>query len=96
MENIIDLLLGNEVLLIATVCVIVALIFFIIKKMMKLTFYALGILIALLAYLYYTGESVTTLIEPAKETIEKAEEKVEQSKKEAEQIKNKVETELKK
>lgn len=96
MENIIELILSNEIYMLITICVLLAIFFFILKKMVKLIFYALGILIAFLAYVYYAGGSVENVLEPAQQVIEKAEQKVEEQSKDAQEIKKKVEKELKK
>jgi Ca2+/Na+ antiporter len=95
MENVIELILSNEIYLLITIGVIIALVFFVLKKMIKLIIYATIILLAFLAYVYYTGESIDTAVEPAKEAIEKAEKNLEENK-ETQEVKKKIENELKK
>ena len=95
MENVIDLILSNEIYLFITIGVIIALIFFIVKKMIKLIIYAAIILMAFLAYVYYTGDSMDTAVEPAKEAIEKAEKNLEENRG-TQEVKKKIEKELKK
>lgn len=95
MENLIDIILSNEIYLLITIGVIVALVFFILKKMIKLIIYATLILAAFLAYVYYTGDSIENVVEPAKEAIEKAEKNLEENAG-TEEVKKKIEKELKK
>jgi predicted RNase H-like HicB family nuclease len=95
MDNVIDLILSNEIYLIITIGVIIALVFFILKKMIRLIIYASIILLAFLAYVYFTGDSIDTAIEPAKEAIENAEKKLEENT-EVQQVKKKIEKEVKK
>ncbi len=59
--------------MIITACIIIVILFFVIKKAIKLFIYAFIILIAFLAYIYFTGKSVTSTIEPVQKTVKKAE-----------------------
>jgi ABC-type transport system involved in cytochrome c biogenesis permease subunit len=76
MGDFIDVILSNTLYLIITAGILGVMIFFVIKKMTKLFMYATMILIAFLAYIYYTGESVTSTIEPVQKAVEKAEQAV--------------------
>ena len=76
MGDFVDIILSNRIYLIITACILGVMVFFVIKKMTKLFMYASIILIAFLAYIYYTGESVTSTIEPVQKAVKKAEQVV--------------------
>jgi Ca2+/Na+ antiporter len=67
MGNVINIILSNELYTILALCIIAAILFLAIKKLIKLLLYAVIILIVFLAYVYYSGK-----------TVEKAVKKVEQ------------------
>ena len=70
MTDFIELLLSNTLYLIVTVCLLAVVVFFGAKKMTKLFIYAALILVAFLAYVYYTGESVESAVKPVQKVIE--------------------------
>jgi hypothetical protein len=76
MGDFIDVILSNTLYIIITAGILGVMSFFVIKKMTKLFMYASIILIAFLAYAYYTGESVTSTIEPIQKAVKKAEQVV--------------------
>ncbi len=76
MSDFIDLILSNTLYMIITACILGVMVYFAIKKMTKLFIYASIIMIAFLTYIYYTGESVTSTIEPVEKAVEKAEQVV--------------------
>jgi hypothetical protein len=69
----VDLILSNELYIIITVVIVCVIVFFAIKKLIKLLIYAAIILIAFLAYVYLTGQTVNSVIEPVEKAVEKAE-----------------------
>jgi ABC-type transport system involved in cytochrome c biogenesis permease subunit len=73
MGDFISVILSNEIYTIVAVVIIGVIIFFAIKKLIKLLIYATIILIAFLAYAYYTGKSVDSVIEPVEKAVDKAE-----------------------
>ncbi len=76
MSDFINVILSNTLYMIITACILGVMAYFIIKKMTKLFIYASFILIAFLSYVYYTGESVNSTIEPVEKAVEKAEQVV--------------------
>jgi hypothetical protein len=76
MSDFVDVILSNMLYMIITACILGVMVFFAIKKTTKLFIYASIILIAFLSYVYYTGESVTSTIEPVEKAVEKAEQVV--------------------
>ncbi len=96
MENLIDAILSNQLYLIITAGLVIALIFFVIKKMIKLLLYASIVLIAFLGYLIYSEKPVTSVVVPAQKAVEKAEQTINEKNKELQEVKKKVEKELKK
>ncbi len=72
MNDIINIILSNRLFTLFTLCIIAVIIFFIIKKLIKLLIYAAIILVAFLSYVYYTGKSVDSVIKPVEKVIEKA------------------------
>jgi hypothetical protein len=76
MTDFINTILSNTLYIIITVCIAGLMVFFVFKKMTKLFVYSLLLLIAFLAYVYYTGESVTSSIEPVQKAVKKAEQVV--------------------
>jgi Ca2+/Na+ antiporter len=95
MSDFFHLIFSNTLYFVLVACVLVALIFFIIKKMIKLIIYALIILLLFFAYIYYTGTSVSSVIEPVKTGVEKVGKAVHESST-AQRIKKKIENELNK
>ena len=73
MSDFINIILSNKYYIIIAVCILVVILFFIIKKAIKLFIYAFIILIAFLAYIYYTGKPVNSTIEPVHKAVKKAE-----------------------
>jgi len=73
MGDFIEIILSNKYYMILAACLVGIIIFFIIKKTIKLFMYALIILIAFLAYIYYTGKSVNSVVDPVKKAVNKAE-----------------------
>jgi uncharacterized protein YqhQ len=73
MSDFIDLILANTFYVVITASLLGVLFFFVIKKMTKLFLYAFIVLIIFLGYIYYTGKSVASTIEPVKKAVEKAE-----------------------
>ncbi len=71
MSDFFDLILSNRIYLIIAICIVGGIIFFIIKKMIKFIIYAIIILIAFLAYLHYSGDSVNSTVEPVQKAIKK-------------------------
>jgi hypothetical protein len=69
-------ILSNSMYLIITICLLGIVAFFIIKKMTKLIIYSSILLIAFLAYIHYTGDSVTSTVEPVQKALEKAKQAV--------------------
>ena len=76
MSDLVNIILSNTLYVIITACILGVMIYFATKKMTKLFIYASIILIAFLSYVYYTGETVTSTIEPVEEAVEKAEQVV--------------------
>ena len=95
MGDFINLVVSNTSYTLIVACVCIAIIFFVIKKMIKLIMYAFVLLIAFLAYLYYTGETVATTVETTQKAIEKGEQVVKENKV-GQEIKKKIEKEIKK
>ena len=54
-------------------------IFFVLKKMVKLLLYAFLFLIALLAYVYYSGNSVSTIVKSVQSAVEKNEKRAQEN-----------------
>lgn len=73
MSDFVDIILSNKFYMILTACILSAIVFFVIKKAIKLFIYAFIILIAFLSYIYYTGKSVTSTIVPVEKAMKKAE-----------------------
>jgi len=73
MSDFVDIILSNKFYIIIAVCILSVIVFFVIKKAIKLFIYALIILIAFLAYIYFTGKSVTSNIAPVQKAVKKAE-----------------------
>ena len=73
MSDFVDIILSNKFYMILALCIVSVIVFFVIKKTIKLFIYAVIILIAFLAYIYYTGKSVTSTIEPVEKAVKKAE-----------------------
>jgi len=76
MSEFIDIILSNKIYLLILVCLTGAIVFLIIKKLLKLLVYAAIILLAFLAYIYYTGETVGSVLKPVEKALEKAGEAV--------------------
>ncbi|MFA6542508.1 MAG: hypothetical protein WCT99_12990, partial [Bacteroidota bacterium] len=94
-EQLFDTIISNEVYLLIAGVLVIALVFFVVKKMIKLLLYAFLILAAFLAYVFYSGKTVSEAVKPVQEKIEKAEKTVKENK-EIQEVKKKVEKELKK
>jgi ABC-type transport system involved in cytochrome c biogenesis permease subunit len=73
MSDFINVILSNKLFMIIIACTLVIIVYFAIKKMIKFFIYAFIILVAFLAYIHYTGESVTSTIEPVQKAVKKAE-----------------------
>jgi len=73
MSDFINIILSNKIYMIIAVCILSVIVFFVIKKAIKLFIYALIILIAFLAYIYFTDRSVTSAIAPVQKAVKKAE-----------------------
>ena len=73
MEDFVRHVLSNSLFAIAAGGVCFVIIFFVLKKTVKLLLYAFLFLIALLAYMYYSGESVSTIVKPIQSAIRKNE-----------------------
>jgi len=73
MSDFIDIILSNKFYIIIAACILSVIVFFVIKKAIKLFIYAFIILIAFLAYIYYTDRSVTSNIAPIQKAVKKAE-----------------------
>ena len=80
MENLIRIILSNSLYATIVGVVCVAIIFFVLKKMVKLLLYAFLFLCIVLAYIYYSGESVSTLVKPVQSTVRKVEKSVQENK----------------
>jgi predicted membrane metal-binding protein len=76
MEYLIHLILSNSLstILVGGVCLVI--IFFLLKKMVKLLLYAFLFLLAVLAYIYYSGGSVSTIVKPVQSAVKKVEKSV--------------------
>jgi hypothetical protein len=72
MGNFVNIILSNEIFTIIVLCLIGAIIFLIIKKLIKLLVYAAIILIAFLSYVYYTGKTIDSALKPVEKAIDKA------------------------
>lgn len=73
MSDFIDIILSNRFYMIMAACILSVIVFFVIKKAIKLFIYALIILIAFLAYIYFTDRSVNSAITPVQKAVKKAE-----------------------
>ena len=73
MGDFVHIILSNKYYMIIAACILIVIVIFVIKKAIKLFIYAFIILIAFLAYIYYTGKSVTSIIEPIQKAVKKAE-----------------------
>lgn len=73
MGDFINVILSNTLYMIIAACLLVVMVYFAIKKTIRLFIYVFILLIAFLAYIHYTGESVTSTIEPVQKAVEKAE-----------------------
>ncbi len=73
MGDFVHIILSNKYYTIIAACILIVIVIFVIKKAIKLFIYAFIILIAFLAYIYYTGKSVTSTIEPIQKAVKKAE-----------------------
>jgi Ca2+/Na+ antiporter len=73
MGDFIEIILSNKYYMTLAACIIGIIIFFIIKKTIKLFIYALIILIAFMAYIYFTGKSVHSAVDPVNKAVKKAE-----------------------
>jgi Ca2+/Na+ antiporter len=73
MGDIVEIILSNKYYMVLAVCIISVIIIFVIKKAIKLFIYALVILIAFLAYLYFTGKSVNSAIDPVEKAVKRTE-----------------------
>lgn len=71
MEDFARLILSNSLFTIVVGGVCFVIMFFVLKKMIKLFLYAFLFLIALLAYMYYSGESLTTIVRPVQSVVKK-------------------------
>ncbi|KAB2923879.1 MAG: hypothetical protein F9K22_07820 [Bacteroidetes bacterium] len=94
MEHIADLLLANDLYLLIAVVLALAIVFSIIKKVLKLLLYAVIALAAFVAYVYYTGTPVQEVIEQGTEAVRKAEKEVKENET-VQEVKKKAEQELK-
>jgi hypothetical protein len=73
MAEFISIILSNIYYTMIAVSLIIVILFLVIKKLLKLFIYAAVILIAFLAYIYYTGKTVDSVVRPVEKAIEKAE-----------------------
>ena len=89
MEEPIRLILSDPlyIVLAGSVCIVV--IFLILKKIAKLFLYVVLFLIAVTAYMYYSGESVATIVKSAELTVKKIEKSV-QKRTAVEEVKKKA------
>lgn len=95
MEQFVELILSNNLYLMIVALFIIAIVFSILKKVLKLLLYTVVALAAFLGYVYYTDSSLSDVIEPATQAVEKAEKSMDENK-EFQEAKKKVEKELKK
>jgi len=94
MEHIIELLLANDLYLLIAVVLALAIVFSIIKKVLKLLVYAVVALAAFVAYVYYSGTPVQEVIEQGTDAVRKAETTVKENET-VKEVKKKAEQELK-
>jgi hypothetical protein len=73
MAEFISIILSNKYYTMIAVSLIIVILFLVIKKLMKLFIYAAILLIAFLAYIYYTGKTLDSVVQPVGKAIEKAE-----------------------
>jgi len=71
MGEFINLVMSNRYYMILILSLLGVIIFFIIKKMTKFFIYGFIILLAFLAYLFYTGGPDNSTIEPVKDAVKK-------------------------
>jgi hypothetical protein len=76
MSDFVNIILSNELFTIIALCIIGAILFLAIKKLIKLLIYAAIILVAFLSYVYFTGKTVDSALKPVEKAIEKAEQVV--------------------
>jgi len=69
MGEFINLVMSNRYYMILILSLLGVIIFFIIKKMTKFFIYGFIILLAFLAYLFYTGGHDNSAIEPVKDAV---------------------------
>ena len=69
MTDLIDMILDNTLYIIISASILGVMIYFAMKKMMKLFLFALIALIIFLSYVYYTGESVEDAVDKAGEAV---------------------------
>jgi hypothetical protein len=79
MEYLLHLILSNSLYTILVAGVCLALVFFVLKKMVKLLLYAFLFLVAVLGYIYYSGESVQSIVAPVQSAVENVEKKVQKN-----------------
>ena len=79
MEDFVRLILSNSLFTIVLGGVCFVIIFFVLKKMVKLLLYAFLFLIALLAYVYYSGNSVSTIVKSVQSAVEKNEKRAQEN-----------------
>ncbi len=83
-------ILTNELYMIITAVLLLAVIFSAVKKITKLLIYSFAALAAFIAYLYFTGVTVADTIEQGQEAVEEAKETADEKKKEIEDAKEKA------
>ena len=76
MDDFITIIISHTHYLIITICLLGILVYFASKKMTRLFLYTCILLVGFFAYVYYTGESVSSTIEPVQNAVEKAEQVV--------------------
>ncbi|MCK9407497.1 MAG: hypothetical protein WCX28_13475 [Bacteriovoracaceae bacterium] len=95
MEQFFDLLLTNELYMLIAACLVIAIVFSIIKKIIKLLFYSFIALVAFIGYILYTGSTVREITDPIQQGVEKTKKSLQENK-ELQDAKKKIEKEIKK
>jgi hypothetical protein len=69
MSDFVQIILSNTLYMIITLCIVIVMVYFAMKKMAKLFIVACIILIAFLSYVYYTDMSVEEAVDKAGEVV---------------------------
>jgi Ca2+/Na+ antiporter len=79
MEDLFRLILSNPLYTIFVGGVCMVIIFLALKKIIKLLLYAFLFLLIVLAYIYYSGESLTTIVRPVQSVVKKVEKRMQEN-----------------